>query len=116
MSRSLGKDSRLLMTTDFCRLWYEPAFGRLGIGSHQIEAAAESRKKWFPFSKGGSFRRWYGNNDFVVNWEANGSGNKGISKPRSVEEMRKYIFRSWSYVVVDFNCKSFFSVLRRRLS
>ena len=28
--------------------------------------------KWFPYNKGGDFRKWYGNNDYVVNWEDDG--------------------------------------------
>ena len=86
----------------FLRLWYEPAFGRLGIGFTSIEAAAESRKKWFPFSKGGSFRRWYGNNDFVVNWEANGEAIKAF-RPRSVVRNEEVYFRSgvtWSLISI----------------
>ena len=38
-----------------------------------LEDAKLSLKKWFPFNKGGNFRRWYGNNDYIVNYENDGA-------------------------------------------
>lgn len=40
--------------------------------AHSQEEAICSKKKWFPYNKGGSFRRWYGNNYLLVNWENGG--------------------------------------------
>ena len=46
-----------------------------------------SGKKWFPFNKGGDSRRWYGNNDFVVNWKNDGEEiKKRRPKARLAEE------------------------------
>ena len=56
----------------FIRLWYEVVFLKIGLGYESREKALNSRKKWFPFAKGGGFRKWYGNNDYVVNWENDG--------------------------------------------
>ena len=56
----------------FLRLWFEPSYSRIGIGCENAALAARSQKKWFPYNKGGSFRRWYGNQEFVVNWEEDG--------------------------------------------
>ena len=56
----------------FLRLWEEIDYTKLGLDYRSAEEAEESRKKWFPYCKGGSFRKWYGNNDYVVNWEKNG--------------------------------------------
>ena len=36
------------------------------------EEAICSKKKWFPYNKGGSFRRWSGNKEYVINLENNG--------------------------------------------
>ena len=56
----------------FIRLWYEVSMNKIGLGMKNREEAVSSKKKWFPFSKGGEFRKWYGNNDYVVNWENDG--------------------------------------------
>lgn len=56
----------------FLRLWHE-------VNCHNIRFDAESYKdtynseiKWYPCTKGGSFRRWFGNNEYVIDWENNG--------------------------------------------
>lgn len=56
----------------FLRLWYEIVFKKIGIGFTNGKDAKDSGKKWFPYCKGGTFRKWYGNNDYVVNWENDG--------------------------------------------
>lgn len=48
----------------FARLWFEISSSRYSIFN--------SNAKWFPMTKGGDFRRWYGNNEYVVNWENDG--------------------------------------------
>ena len=57
----------------FMRMWHEVDYSKFGIGMHSREEAIESKKKWFPYNKGGDYRKWYGNNEFVVNWENDGS-------------------------------------------
>ena len=56
----------------FLRLWFEVDYSKLGLGFSSADKAQKSEKKWFPYCKGGSFRKWYGNNDYVVNWENDG--------------------------------------------
>lgn len=56
----------------FMRLWYEVNREKMGINLKSRKEAVESRKKWFPYNKGGDFRKWYGNNEYVVNWENDG--------------------------------------------
>ena len=51
----------------FMRLWHE-----VSINNMSILAGAKNRR-WFPCSKGGTFRRWYGNNEYVANWENDGA-------------------------------------------
>lgn len=55
----------------FLRLWYEIIPSNIGFCLSHDEAKA-SDLKWFPYSKGGSERFWYGNQDYVVNWENDG--------------------------------------------
>jgi hypothetical protein len=69
------KPSQGMATADnnrFLRLWFEPSFKRVGIRMKSAEEAQSSNRKWFPYNKGGLFRRWYGNQDYVVNWENDG--------------------------------------------
>ncbi len=56
----------------FLRQWHEVSFDNLNPKSANAFQAAESGKKWFPFVKGGDFRKWFGNVDQVVNWEEDG--------------------------------------------
>ncbi|MBU9673996.1 BREX-1 system adenine-specific DNA-methyltransferase PglX [Planococcus sp. CP5-4] len=56
----------------FLRLWHEVNYKKIGLNFRDSESAIKSRLKWFPFNKGGDFRKWYGNNDYVINWENNG--------------------------------------------
>ncbi len=56
----------------FLRYWYEITINNMGVGYLSSHAAKEMSTKWIPYCKGGSFRRWYGNNDYVVNWENDG--------------------------------------------
>jgi len=82
---SIFKDSNLLenclfvkngmSTTDnnrFLRLWYEINNTRIGLNCSNRCEALETHKKWFPYNKGGDFRKWYGNVFFVCNWENDG--------------------------------------------
>jgi hypothetical protein len=68
-----------MMTSDnnrFLRRWHEVSNARVGFCYADREAARESRLKWFPYNKGGEYRRWYGNNEFLVNWENDGKDIK----------------------------------------
>lgn len=65
-----------LGTTDnskFVRNWAEVSIGKVGFGCANKTEALKSKKKWFPYSKGGGFRRWFGNDFDVVNWEQDGA-------------------------------------------
>lgn len=69
-------DTCMGMTTGdngrFLRLWHEVARERIKFDAKSVDEAIKSHAKWFPYHKGGEFRRWYGNNDYIVNWEADG--------------------------------------------
>ncbi|WP_394754591.1 BREX-1 system adenine-specific DNA-methyltransferase PglX [Crenothrix sp.] len=56
----------------FLRKWYEVSLSSTGLGFSNAIDASISDKKWFPYNKGGEFRRWYGNNEYLVNWKNNG--------------------------------------------
>lgn len=56
----------------FLRQWFEVNIDNIGFHCNNIEESIESKKKWFPYNKGGSYRKWYGNYDYVVNWQNDG--------------------------------------------
>jgi hypothetical protein len=103
---SVAQPRQGLATADdsrFLRFWYETSFDKIGRGFGAAAQASASRKKWFPFSKGGAFRRWYGNNDYVVNWESDGSEIKAF-RPRSVVRNEEAYFKpniTWSLISIS---------------
>lgn len=83
----------------FMRHWFEVDFENLDL---HCTNSKNTNKKWYPHSKGGSLRRWYGNNDFVMNWENDGSAVKAY--PKSVVRNPDYYFRSgitWSDLTIS---------------
>ena len=56
----------------FLRLWHEVDISRIGLMFKDSETAARSNYKWFPFNKGGSYRKWYGNHEYVINFMNDG--------------------------------------------
>lgn len=89
----------------FVRIWHEVASNKFYATATDSIQAMYTGKKWFPYNKGGAFRKWYGNNDCVVNWEANGreicnfkdENGKLLSRPQNTNY---YFFESitWSKV------------------
>ena len=64
-----------LQTADngrFLRLWYEVCNQNIAFDCTSTEDSLARATRWFPYNKGGDFRKWYGNNDYVVNWENDG--------------------------------------------
>ena len=83
----------------FLRIWNEINYSKIGYSMSNSKEALESKKKWFPYNKGGEFRKWYGNQEYLVNWENNGYSIKEYAHlvPRSL----KYMFLpniSWSKI------------------
>lgn len=56
----------------FVRLWWEVEIERFNSTANDWKKASSSGAKWFPYNKGGEFRKWYGNNDCIVNWQNEG--------------------------------------------
>lgn len=75
----------------FLRLWYEVRFDKIGFGCSSEEDSKKNNKKWFPYNKGGSYRRWYGNNEYVINWEDGGKELRNNKK--SVIRNSQYYFK-----------------------
>jgi hypothetical protein len=70
-----------LTTSDnklFVRCWWEPSLDDEKMDSVDLADASNSNRKWFPFNKGGSFRRWYGNRELIVNYYNDGEAIKKL--------------------------------------
>ena len=87
----------------FLRLWFELNYEKIGFGMKSCEDAKSSGFKWFPYNKGGAFRRWYGNRDYVVNWQNDGAEIRSFKnengKVRSRPQNTAYFFKpsiTWS--------------------
>lgn len=52
----------------FLRMWFEVNINNAKFDVESAKEAQCSEKKWFPYCKGGGFRRWYGYNEYLVNW------------------------------------------------
>ena len=103
----IAEPNQGLITADndrFLRQWWEVSRNRTGLSCQARAEASETRRRWFPYNKGGDFRRWYGNQEYVVNWERDGAeikafgtddGGRARSRPQNVD----YYFKptvSWS--------------------
>ena len=88
----------------FLRIWWEIVSNKLNLQAENSAQALSSHAKWFPYNKGGEFRKWYGNNDYVVNWENQGDEifNYAKSDKRNVQdyplELKFIPSVSWSLV------------------
>jgi type I restriction-modification system DNA methylase subunit len=72
----IAKPRQGLATSDntrFLRYWWEVGESLIDRHASNIESSIQSGKKWFPYMKGGSFLRWYGNQEFCVNWLSDGA-------------------------------------------
>ena len=83
----------------FLRVWSEVQYNKICFDAISRNYAQESQKRWFPYNKGGAFRKWYGNNEYILNWFDDGADVKayGHLVPRSL----KYQFMksiSWSKI------------------
>ena len=109
----VGEAKQGLATADnnrFLRLWNEINYNKIGYNMSNSQEALESKKKWFPYNKGGEFRKWYGNQEYLVNWENDGYEIKnfydGKGKLRSRPQNTEYYFKesiSWTDITSSGN-------------
>lgn len=84
---------------EFLRLWYECDSNMLFLKCETHEESKKSVRKWYPYNKGGGYRKWYGNNDYVVNWQEDGRDLKAYKG--AVLRNPNYYFKeciSWSLI------------------
>ena len=87
----------------FARFWHECDNQKINFQATQGE---NNKGKWFPYNKGGGFRKWYGNREYVVNWENEGLAihqyhNLPLTHNGAPVRAKKFQFKpsiSWSFV------------------
>jgi type II restriction/modification system DNA methylase subunit YeeA len=62
----------------FLRLWFEVSINNIGFNYNGSKIAEKGGIRWFPYNKGGKYRKWYGNGEYVINWENNGYEIKNL--------------------------------------
>ena len=102
--------ARIAMATGdndrFVRAWFEVSIEKVGFGINNEVESFLSEKCWFPCNKGGDFRKWWGNNEFLVKWDKMGTEIKNFAEPntgriRSHNYNGEYAFKeclTWSAV------------------
>ena len=81
----------------FLRRWYEVDRNKMNIGCRELTKASSSEKYWFPYNKGGGYRKWYGFNTYMINWRNDGEEIRNA--PTSVIANYKYFMKAgltWS--------------------
>ena len=98
----------------FMRYWFEVEKNRMKTNCKTRDNAVQSSCKWFPYNKGGDFRKWHGNDEYVVNWYNDGFEimnfkDEKTGRIRSHNYNLDYIFRqgiSWTALSSgNFGCR-----------
>lgn len=82
----------------FLRYWWEVETDSIFFNCTNREEASESHKRWFPYNKGGEYRKWYGNQEYIVDWQSDGRRLHDF-KPKAVIRSPHFYFKrsvSWS--------------------
>ena len=90
----------------FLRQWHEVNKNKVKYDAKEIKETLNNGYKWYPLNKGGERHQWYGNYDYVVNWENNGKEIKEYASKlyknysRTIKNISYYFRESitWSYI------------------
>lgn len=99
----IGQPRQGLATADnnrFLRMWWEVSSSRSSMNCETRDAARATGSRWFPYNKGGEFRKWYGNQEHVINWGNDGEELFAL-RPKSVIRSPHTYFQpsvSWSKI------------------
>ena len=103
-------DTRQGMATSdnekFLRFWFEVPYLKIGFNAIDANNANSMNKKWYPYNKGGAYRKWYGNVEYVINYEFDGKEIKDYayklykSVTRTIKSISEYFKPciSWSKI------------------
>ena len=97
----------------FIRIWHEIEIEKAKFDCTSLEEAKESGAKWFPLNHGGEFRKYYGNNFELVNWENDGFEMKSLaikkynSITRTITNLNSYFKEGITWTVISSASTSF---------
>lgn len=115
---TLAHPKKGLATTDnnrFLRAWFEVETTKVGFSCISREFAQASKMKWFPLNKGGEYRKWYGNKEYLVNWYDDGKEMKdaiikrynGGSYTKEIRSESRYFSESITWSALTTSMPSF---------
>ena len=84
----------------FIKYWYEIKFKDIGFNFNSLESFENSKKIFAPYNKGGDYRKWYGNNEFVIYWKNKGKKIKNSSGNLRSPHLYFKLGISWSSVTM----------------
>lgn len=93
---SVGQTTKGIITGKndlFIRLWHELNYSQIKFKCTNVQDSITSKYKWFPCNKGGTFRKWYGNNEYAIDWF-----NDGYNVMKSAEENGWHAQDYYSYM------------------
>lgn len=91
-SRMVTREGMATADNDrFLRFWFEVVHSKIGFHFMTEDEFVNARSKWVPYNKGGNFRKWYGNNEYIVNWQ-----NRGLEIKNNIDNLTGRI-RSHNY-------------------
>lgn len=93
----------------FLRRWFEVDINKVNIGCTELTPEKTLERYWFPYNKGGGYRKWYGFNSYLVNWYDDGAEIRAI--PSAVVANYKHFMEAgltWSTLTSgSFSIRSF---------
>ena len=115
---SIAEPRQGLTTCDnnrFMRFWHEVSLPSLDFGCKSTDETQQGTYKWFPYNKGGEPRKWYGNNEYVVNWQYDGKeiiefvASKYVSYSRTVKNIPYYFQKglTWSAIAKRYAVRAY---------
>lgn len=99
----------------FMRFWHEVELNNIGFNCSSTKESEALPQKWYPYNKGGEPRKWYGNNEYVVNWYNDGSevkafvASKYVSYTRTVKNIPYYFKKglTWSAIAKKYAVRAY---------
>ena len=98
----IGDIKQGLATADnnrFLRQWFEVNTSNINFSCGSCDESKNSDLKWYPYNKGGNFKKWYGNQNYIINWKRDGFEVRSFKK--SVIRNSNFYFHeslSWSKI------------------
>ena len=99
-----------IMTGDdetYLKLWQEVNLSKIGFNYQQSSDIIINKKRWFPLNKGGNFRKWYGNNEYIIDLENNGERIRKSGKNFRLREDSFYFKEGMTWSEVSSSKASF---------